>query len=442
MEEKVLKIIKTTTVPFPLYVYKTSVKYNEVRKASGIAYIILDLLLKNANRDDTIEDVLLKFGIPKELHYIFGKEIANLMSTEIITSRFAPSDFTDRHISVIRMSELSLTLKGRRLFKEGAIPTGAEKIKVKDIFFNPVTRKFDVNVNFRYTSFASSFLGEEFLDRIDIDISGMEDYINANTTKVGLKAEERMISFETEEPQKMQVRKEDGMSIIIKQSGAEFGFETSDETAFFYKYFSSEIMTECMLAKDKYKFVDAGKSIVDVPSIRLEELGTIENLYIPNDITKQAARPCKLFVNRGRFGLTRTDACLKTTEQESRLLLDVIENNAEFALLDLAGCKYYSAFKVLMPCRRFGDEFELQLLIERKASENQFVALCNRLFEIYVEKPFDTETGKVILYLAQALKDNSILEKYLVRLMSNYKTTDEKIELLLKMNTVYVKAEA
>ena len=255
MEEKILKVIKTTTVPFPLYIYRTSVTYNEVRKASGIAYIILVLLLNNANREDTIVDVLLKFGIPKDLHYLFGREIANLMSTDIIASRFAPGDFLGHYFSVIRMSELSLTDKGKKMFREGAIPTGAEKVKVKDIFYSPVTRKYDVVSNQAYTTFASSFLGEEFLDRVDVDISGMEDYINANRTKIGLKAEERMISYETEEPQNMQVRKEEGMTLTIKPSGVEYGFETSDETAFFNRYYSSAVMTECLLAKEKYKFM-------------------------------------------------------------------------------------------------------------------------------------------------------------------------------------------
>ncbi|MCR4661563.1 MAG: hypothetical protein K5765_06140 [Clostridia bacterium] len=442
MEEKVIKQFETTTVPFPLYIYETKIKYNEVRKASGIAFIILDFLLKNANKDDTIEEVLLKFGIPKDLHYIFGKEIANLMGTELISSNYSPSYFTDdRYISGIRMSELTLTAKGKKLFKEGAIPTGVEKVKVKEIFFNPVTRKYDVSVNYPYTSFASSFLGEEFLDKIDIDLSGMEDYINANTTKVGLKAEERMISFETEEPQKMQVRKKDGMSIIIKPSGVEFGFETSDETSFFYKYYSSKIMTDCMLAKENYKFVDENKNIVAVPSVTLAELGNIENIYIPSDITKQAARTCKLYINRGKLGLTRNDGCMKTTIEESSKLLDGIDKNIEFALLDLSGCEYYSAFNVIIPCKRFGDEFELQLLIERKANETQFNSLCKNILEFYIAKAFNNETGKVVLFISQALKDESVLEQYIVRLLSGYSTIDGKIELLLKMNAVYSKVE-
>ena len=65
MEEKVIKQIKTSC-PFPLLLYKTSVKYNEVRKASGIAYILLDLIQKTATSSEKMGEVLLKFGIPKE----------------------------------------------------------------------------------------------------------------------------------------------------------------------------------------------------------------------------------------------------------------------------------------------------------------------------------------------------------------------------------------
>ena len=46
MEEKIIKQIKTQC-PFPLLIYKTHIKYNEVRKASGIAYILLELISKH-----------------------------------------------------------------------------------------------------------------------------------------------------------------------------------------------------------------------------------------------------------------------------------------------------------------------------------------------------------------------------------------------------------
>ena len=200
MEEKVIKQIKTSC-PFPLLLYKTSVKYNEVRKASGIAYILLDLIQKTATSSEKMGEVLLRFGIPKELHYIFGKEIANLIGTEILQSVYPATHFLNpNYFSEIMVKDISLTAKGRKMFTEGAIPTGAEKTKTKDIYFSPVTRKFDVESKVAYMPLAACYLGEEFLDKVDIDISGLEDYINANTTKIGLKAEERMVSYETSSP--------------------------------------------------------------------------------------------------------------------------------------------------------------------------------------------------------------------------------------------------
>lgn len=39
-------------------------------------------------------------------------------------------------------------------------------------------------------------------------------------------------------------------------------------------------MTKCLLAKEKYKFVDALKNAVDVPTVLLSELTDIVGAYI------------------------------------------------------------------------------------------------------------------------------------------------------------------
>lgn len=321
MDETILKQLKTTC-PFPLLIYKTSVKYNEVRKASGIAYIILDLIQKESKSNDKISDVLLKFGIPANLHYIFGQEIANLMSTDILSSHFDPSYFAKpTYFKQITIGDVELTPKGKKMFQDGAIPTGAEKVKVKDIYYSPVTRKFDVESKVPYMTLGSSFLGDDFMDHINVDISGMEDYINANRTKIGLKAEERVVSFECEEPQKMHTRKEEGMTIIIRPSGVEFKFDTTDENAFFNKYYTSRLMTDGLLAKNKYKFVNEKKDIVEVPTVSINELTNITNVYIPDDAQKQASRPCKFFFSKNRLGVKGVDTSMKLGVDDSTTLL-------------------------------------------------------------------------------------------------------------------------
>ena len=439
MEEKVIKQIKTSC-PFPLLLYKTSVKYNEVRKASGIAYILLDLIQKTATSSEKMGEVLLKFGIPKELHYIFGKEIANLIGTEILQSVYPATHFLNpNYFSEIMVKDISLTAKGRKMFTEGAIPTGAEKTKTKDIYFSPVTRKFDVESKVAYMPLAACYLGEEFLDKVDIDISGLEDYINANTTKIGLKAEERMVSYETEEPQKLHVRKEDGMTIVIRPSGVEFFFGTSDETAFFYKYYSSALMTEGLLMKNNYKFVNALKEIVSVPTVSITELDRAVNVHLPSDVQKEATRPCKVFVNIGRLGAERNDNVIKLDNDLSKILLDRIDGNAEFALVDNSAIHYYNALNVSMPCAKFGDTFAMQLLVESVASAEQYSELVKAIFEVVKNRPFDSESGRTVLFVVDGLKDTNLFGEYVEAKLSALKTVDDKIELLMKMNAIFNK---
>lgn len=206
MKDNVIKTIKTSC-PFPLLIYKTSIRYNEVRKASGISYILLELIEKSHSSTERISEILLKFGIPTDLHYIFGNELAVLIGTDIITSCYRAEHFRNpRYFSEIRVEDVSLTEKGRKMFRDGAIPTGAEKTKVKNIYFDPVSRKFDIDFSLPYSDISSSCLGEDFVDTIDIDISGMEDYINANKSEIGLKAEEIIVSYQIEQPQKKKER--------------------------------------------------------------------------------------------------------------------------------------------------------------------------------------------------------------------------------------------
>ena len=437
MDEKILKQLKTTC-PFPLLIYKTSVKYNEVRKASGIAYILLDLIQKESDSNDKISDVLLKFGIPTNLHYIFGQEIANLMSTDILSSHFDPSYFAKpTYFKQITIGDVELTPKGKKMFQDGAIPTGAEKVKVKDIYFSPVTRKFDVESKVPYMTLGSSFLGDDFMDRVDVDISGMEDYINANGTKIGLKAEERVVYFECEEPQKMHTRKEEGMTIIIRPSGVEFKFDTTDENAFFNKYYTSRLMTDGLLAKNKYKFVNEKKDIVEVPTVSINELTNITNVYIPDGAQKQASRPCKFFFSKNRLGVKGVDTSMKLGVDDSTTLLNDLNSNAEFALLDKSSLKYYSPLNVAMPCEQLGDTFEMQLLVERTADEDVLKNILFKLYDIYHDETFSAEIGKAILFIVESLKDSSYFEKYSINQLSKYNSVDEQIDLLLKMNSSF-----
>ena len=117
MEDKLIKQIKTQC-PFPLLIYKTHIKYNEVRKASGIAYILLELISKQRS-NVSFREALLKFGIPIELHSLFGKELAGLINTEIIQSRYGSAIFeNNKYFGEIKTLRNFATAKGKQPLPE------------------------------------------------------------------------------------------------------------------------------------------------------------------------------------------------------------------------------------------------------------------------------------------------------------------------------------
>ena len=432
MEEKIIKQIKTAG-PFPLLKYKVTVKYNEVRKASGIAYILLDLIQKNTTKEEKIADELRRFGIPADLHAIFGQELARLAVADIIACNYNIHFFAaQKYFSEIKLADLSLTERGKKLFKEGAIPTGQEKAAIKEVFYSPVTRKFDLRSALPHSPLASCFLGENFLDNVDIDVSGMEDYVRANQQQFGLKAEERVIKAEYEDPLKLNTRKEEGTTISLSVSGVKFSFETTDEQVFFERYYNSDLMTECMRLKNRYKFVGKEGNVLALPEIESSELSQCVAVYIPDDLKKQAARPCKLYLARGDVDFVRSDNVLQIDRGTAVAFLQKIHPNAEFALLDNSACHYYCCWNVRFPCAQFGDIFNLPLLVEYTADQQVFYGVLEELFDYYLQKPFGEEVSRFVLYIVTATGNVEYFKKCIEHYLAGIDTADGKIDELLK----------
>lgn len=431
MELKPIKKIKTSC-PFPMLEYKVDVFYNEVRKASGIAYILLELIQKSAMGSEKIAEVLKRFGIPSDLHYIFAKELSSLVANGILKTEINSSYIDNiKYFEQMTLDLFELTNKGQKMFAEGAIPTGQEKAKTTPVFYSPVTRKFDLVCTQSYAPLETSFLGEDFLDKVKYDVSGMEEYLKFVQTKVGLKAEEMIVKITYQEPKKLAAKAEENLTITIDTDGADFSFATTDEKAFFERYYSSSLMSAGMLIKDKYKF-DVSVPTVDWNSIKAD------NIYIPSDAGKQAARPCKLFIGRGVHGYTRTDNVLK---YENGGYLDILDEKAEFALLDNAGCKYYLPLNVKIPCKNFGDMFEIQLLVETVASDDQFRSVLQAIYLDCYERSYSAESSQTLAYVATVLGNAELLNKYTLKKMSELGADEDRIDLLLRLNNAFSKCE-
>ena len=434
MELKPIKKIKTSC-PFPLLQYTVGIYYNAVRKPSGIAYILLELIQKSNMESEKVATVLKKFGIPAELHIIFGQELAALTANGILEASIYAQYLSDpKYFEQAMIGDFKLTAKGKKMFAEGAIPIEGEKKKTPEVFYSPVSRTFALNNNMFLAKIGTSFLGENFLDDVEYDISNLEDYLKSVQTdaKIGLKKEEMIVRIDPGEPKGLVVKPEKNMTITIDEKGVVFSFETTDEKAFFERYYSSSLMSAGILAKENYKFSS------NVATIEWDSFD-IDDVHIPADINKKANQDCEIFISRGRLGVHRDKSAITFFGDNG--LLSMLDENAEFALLDNIGCRYYLPVNVRFYCKNFDDVFEMQLLLEKSATPDVFESVVQEICAMTYEAKFCDDSAKIISYAAKMLNDSEYLNGYAIKQLNECSDDVDRIALLLKLNYAFSKCE-
>lgn len=69
-----------TAWSFPVLRYTANTSYVEVRKVSGIAYILLQLIIRFDYNTENLAATLKSLGVPGDIHYIFAGELTNMIS--------------------------------------------------------------------------------------------------------------------------------------------------------------------------------------------------------------------------------------------------------------------------------------------------------------------------------------------------------------------------
>lgn len=430
MKSNTIKKIKTSCA-FPLLKYEAKVKYNEVKKPSGIAYVLLELIQKSGMGDEILADVLERFGIPSDIHYIFAKELRRLVEEEIVYTDL--SDWVLEKPSGIReatISDFSLTERGRKMFAEEAIPTGRPNTKIKEVFYSPVTRRFELTCNRSYSPIATSFLGNEFMKKIEYDDSGMEEYLNSQKTKIGLKKEEMIESVSCEHPEELVVKANDNLTLAITESGVELEFETSDERAFFERYYTAENLTNAFLRKDKYSFK------FDVPTFEWNA-DEVSGVFIPDDLQKQIDRQCEVFIGNGNAGISRKNAAL--CFDGDKALLHMLDENAAFALLDKNECRYYVPVNAEFYLESVGGTFAMQLLLEKIAAKEDFERVLQELCAMAFEADYTESASRTVAFISNALGDNEYLNGYTSVKLGACADFGERMERLLAINQTFAR---
>ena len=80
-----------TTLPFPFFELNEIVTSTEVKKPSGVTYMILVLLKESKSKTHKLSSLLESFGVPSTLHGIYADEIKKLIDQGIIEMKYDES---------------------------------------------------------------------------------------------------------------------------------------------------------------------------------------------------------------------------------------------------------------------------------------------------------------------------------------------------------------
>ena len=109
MESKALFEVETAW-PFPILQYTTNTSFVEVRKASGIAYILLQLISSLENNNEKLVAMLKGLGVPHDIHYIFAGELASMINLGIIQMQ-SGKEFGTELIGIYRVSDFEMMFR-------------------------------------------------------------------------------------------------------------------------------------------------------------------------------------------------------------------------------------------------------------------------------------------------------------------------------------------
>lgn len=399
-----------TSLQFPVFKLTELVSFSEIKKPSGVAYIILVLIKDSKQRKSRLADILVNFGVPERLHHIFLNAINDLLRQQLITSDFGdrldPKGFKD-----CRVSNFSFTKKGEKIFADGYIPATdeygkpIEKETKVEIFYDIALNSFCLRLpdNLEGRPLKDAPIGSEFFERFSVRKSE-EDFINLSKgAGIGIKKEEIITGVETQIRENWTIKYD--CSIKIDGDKAQIRFEKKALQEFFESNYDPKIVTNSILFKNKFHF-----HYSDIPSLRLSHFSesSIRRILIPKDLEEIAKQKTRLTITKGNYG--EEGFVLKANEP--------LPFDAEFLHVNAQGqTTAYVPARFSFDVDGFGSieiPLALELIVEQQELQKTLLPI------VFGLSPFSSEHFEKLVRISECSKDYDttfkVMEQYLSQL--------------------------
>lgn len=430
MEKKII-----TKCPFPLVKLQTKIKYAEVQKPSGVGYIILVLIKDAKDRNEKICDVLRRFGVPEDLQFIFADEIEVLFNRQILQLA-RNNNYQREYFEEYIIGSFMFTENGERMFREGAIPTGEEKSKLTEVYYNPLTFEFAYNSPVAYMNIEKSVcFPESFMDKVETDFTELKSFIIENPKGAGLQQQERLLGCDIIAREDLFTKIDDNFEIKIDEDGIQVAFKTAGATDFYEKYFTSDMLEREFDAKKKFSF--------DIPAFSVKGFECFKKLsaiYLPEEYSAQFKRSAKLVLTKESGDITVKYNGLSTLFGSGKIIEDVasaIYPDWSFIAIDGKEMRYYTAARVTMTERVLDKPLSLNLLVEQIFGTEERAIVLKAIFDECATSLFSTDCTNIVKAICELTKDNMHATKYVNSKINDCNSLPECVEVLLIANRIF-----
>ena len=370
-----------TSMPFPLTRITTEVHHTEVKKPSGVSYILLVIINESKDKKTKLKDLLVQFGVSRDLHPIFADEIHDLIN-ELELMECTPYQYNKQHFDEYTIGNFKFTTKGKKVFKEELIPSKNTVEDKEDYWFDPARGRLMTEIPGDWQkgiidrSELPNKFGEQF---IFTNASDLEEFLNSQKgngicvkkaeaiTKINIL---NLAFFFTTFPIKIE--------LDPQSNSVQFSFEESSLKTFFDNNYKSELKANCLAVKRKFKFKSTVHKVDKIDS------ENILNIYYPEMYDQFLKTDYDITISKGNY---ETKQRLNTfVSSESILQLSELYESLHFSSdKAIALAPLEISFKDNVG----KDIVELPFLIEIELSSEEIKTALTKLIETFNEYKMD-----------------------------------------------------
>ena len=414
---------------FPIYQYTIDVSYYETRRASGISYIILELIDKS-NNNEKINQTLQSLGIPADISYIFCDEFSNMYHYNIIKMKndrgFYPEYWDEYHFT-----DFEITEHGKELIKNGEIPTGDINKKELRVYYDYVMK----NTESKWTTSLDELDEDEKKQSIEnsktiLNNGDIENFISKNMASYNFKKKEviseykhssvECFSYELKKEVAIDIDKEK-LSLIVKNKMRDLYIKAN--------YFVDDLSK--VIAREKqYRFSDN-----DI----LENLKDYEYLDIKNIVkVNSPSQWNQLMETKNQLSMTLGMAMKKS---EYSIEPKITEEIFKKYNIEAYSCYYQnnSLYSILpgsffINVDGFNGKCKINLIITKKLTENLSKEILEFLFLKSLEDTEPLRQCKIVKKISDISQKKEYIEEFAVKNIEKQERIEDKIAILIELN--------